>query len=458
MFGHGQLEGFAEKYGMEYRRAYWNEAPDRDLMERHRRQIFPLLRQRRLFSQADHFALYRVRSSQGHQQHDVFAYSNRDQAQQILVVYNNRYQRSDSWIDRSFPLKWSSSAEAAEFRLAERLDLPNQGWVAFSDLLSGLEYLRSASQIWDNGLNVQLDGFECHVFTDFRHLSDPSGEYAALAARLQGRGVPSLEHSRWEIRMEGLLSVFNRLLEPARKPELLEDKSTREGLSLSLKEILQEMATQASALFGPPASGIIEPADAVERLSCRLNLAGKRPRLLVNLLSLCGKQQPRPCVLATLYCLTAMEGILGIVPQPQARELLWGRLEEALENGPTGEKAYQTRLLLEVLLDSEQDWGEVLIDPKETAKFLERPQALQYLGCNWHQDVYWFNREAFLHLTLWLALAAVLAVPAGHGFAPGRAKVKIIRSAAWLAQLGGRSGFDYHRLMELLRQGKIDAT
>jgi hypothetical protein len=28
MFGHGQIEGFAEKYGMEYRRAYWDEQPD----------------------------------------------------------------------------------------------------------------------------------------------------------------------------------------------------------------------------------------------------------------------------------------------------------------------------------------------------------------------------------------------------------------------------------------------
>ena len=28
MFGHGQIEGYAEKYGMEYRKAYWDETPD----------------------------------------------------------------------------------------------------------------------------------------------------------------------------------------------------------------------------------------------------------------------------------------------------------------------------------------------------------------------------------------------------------------------------------------------
>ena len=33
MFGHGQIEGFAEKYGMEYRYAKWDEQPDWDLVQ-----------------------------------------------------------------------------------------------------------------------------------------------------------------------------------------------------------------------------------------------------------------------------------------------------------------------------------------------------------------------------------------------------------------------------------------
>jgi glycosidase len=38
MFGHGQIEGFAEKYGMEFRRAYWEENPDTYLVERHKKR------------------------------------------------------------------------------------------------------------------------------------------------------------------------------------------------------------------------------------------------------------------------------------------------------------------------------------------------------------------------------------------------------------------------------------
>ena len=41
MFGHGQIEGFAEKYGMEYQRAYWDEPVDAYLVARHEREIFP---------------------------------------------------------------------------------------------------------------------------------------------------------------------------------------------------------------------------------------------------------------------------------------------------------------------------------------------------------------------------------------------------------------------------------
>ena len=46
MFGHGQIEGLREKYGMEYRRAKWEENPNAEVIERHRREIFPLIKMR----------------------------------------------------------------------------------------------------------------------------------------------------------------------------------------------------------------------------------------------------------------------------------------------------------------------------------------------------------------------------------------------------------------------------
>jgi hypothetical protein len=76
MFGHGQIEGFTEKYGMEYRRAYWDEQPDSYLVERHNREIFPLLRRRYIFAEARDFLLFDFFLSEGHVNEDVYAYSN----------------------------------------------------------------------------------------------------------------------------------------------------------------------------------------------------------------------------------------------------------------------------------------------------------------------------------------------------------------------------------------------
>ena len=58
MFGHGQIEGYREKYGMEYRRAYWDEKPNQYLIDQHARRIFPLLEKRYLFSGVDYFQLF----------------------------------------------------------------------------------------------------------------------------------------------------------------------------------------------------------------------------------------------------------------------------------------------------------------------------------------------------------------------------------------------------------------
>jgi hypothetical protein len=57
MFGHGQIEGFTEKYGMEYQRPRYDETPTPWLVERHEREIAPLLKRRWLFAESGNFLL-----------------------------------------------------------------------------------------------------------------------------------------------------------------------------------------------------------------------------------------------------------------------------------------------------------------------------------------------------------------------------------------------------------------
>ena len=83
---------------MEFRRAYWEELPDGYLVERHEREIFPLLRRRYLFAEVQSFLLYDFYTPEGHVNEDVFAYSNRVGDSRSLVLYHNRYAETSGWI------------------------------------------------------------------------------------------------------------------------------------------------------------------------------------------------------------------------------------------------------------------------------------------------------------------------------------------------------------------------
>ncbi len=55
MFAHGQIEGYTEKYGMEYQRAYYNEEPKQWLVERHEKKYSQFLRKRYVFSEVRNY-------------------------------------------------------------------------------------------------------------------------------------------------------------------------------------------------------------------------------------------------------------------------------------------------------------------------------------------------------------------------------------------------------------------
>ena len=76
MFGHGQVEGFREKYGMEFRKPKLDEQIDGGLVRGHEWKIFPLLHRRYLFADVEHFFLYDLFTDNGSVDENVFAYSN----------------------------------------------------------------------------------------------------------------------------------------------------------------------------------------------------------------------------------------------------------------------------------------------------------------------------------------------------------------------------------------------
>src|SRR5579875_3483805 len=77
MFGHGQIEGYTERYGMDFKQALLDENQNDWLVARHESLIAPLLWNRRLFAESTHFVLYDYWNGFGTVDENVFAYSNR---------------------------------------------------------------------------------------------------------------------------------------------------------------------------------------------------------------------------------------------------------------------------------------------------------------------------------------------------------------------------------------------
>jgi glycosidase len=194
MIGHGQVEGLTEKYGMEYARAYYDEQPDADLVGRHYREIFPIMKKRSLFADVKNFFLFDLYAPDGTVNENIFAYSNRLGEERALVLFNNRWEAAEGWIRIS--AGYLSDGNIRQTLLADALSLPDDhgSYVVFKDHASGLEFIRACAGIRENGLQVSLQGYRYNVFLEFRVVR-PSRlkPYDRVCDDLGGRGAASIE-------------------------------------------------------------------------------------------------------------------------------------------------------------------------------------------------------------------------------------------------------------------------
>jgi len=254
MFGHGQIEGFREKYGMEYRRAYHEEQENQYLIERHQREIFPLLKKRYLFAEVGNFLFYDFFTPNGSVNENVFAYSNRYHDERSLVVFHNKYDHTWGWIKTSVAF---NKGNLVQNGIGEGLSLPNDGsyYCIFRDYASGLEYIRNCKDIWDNGIYLELDAYKRHVFLDFRIVKENEWfHYFKLAASLEGRGTPNIQEALIEVYLGPLHYHFNSLLNLEmleQIPAIQNDSNRQAEFFRTLKEkyieLLRECKKYASA-------------------------------------------------------------------------------------------------------------------------------------------------------------------------------------------------------------------
>lgn len=206
MIGHGQTEGLSEKYGMEYLAPRWDEQPNIALIDRHKYQIYPLLRQRALFSGAERFQLYDFISAYGVEE-DVFAYSNGLGDQTVLVLCNNSEKTISGQVGQAVPM---ADKEGVDLTTACGIDTSSD-FVLMKDLGCGLHYLHPADSLTSGGA-FELQPYACRVLGQFLPLKDADGRWSELWQRYGDRGRSNIYLDRDAMLLESSWEALKQLL------------------------------------------------------------------------------------------------------------------------------------------------------------------------------------------------------------------------------------------------------
>jgi glycosidase len=488
MFGHGQIEGFTEKYGMEYRRAYWDEHPDQDLIGRHAREIFPLMHKRYLFADVQNFYLFDFYKPEGHVNENVFAYSNSFGHEHGLVIYHNKFENTSGWVrlSASHSVKKDGDQRALEQKSlgeALRLHHDDNHFLIFREHLSGLEFIRRSREIHEKGLFISLNAYQSQVFLDFREIEDNIWHhYAHLEGYLEGGGVPDIDEALKELFLKPLHQALRELVNPDMYAVLYQkrfrkisdkvDSNLQGKVNKMLNTFLHEFQNYGGG------GGSIEPVS--QRLEKMFPLLFQM-QLLDRILD-CPEIRTAQTALKTVskffkdnqirwYTLFSWMLVqdLGAIVDPKGSairsrasldEWLLGKiLGQNLYELGIPDEAVQRSILTIKVLTSHQNWWVSDKKGKQLPmgvleSLLSDDELRDFLQVNRYREVLWFNKEAFDELLQWMLCIAVL--DAGVQFSGNKKKrcqelesrYKIIRKFEAAQK---KSEFQVEKLLEALK-------
>ena len=417
MFGHGQIEGFHEKYGMEYKRAYWNEQVDEGLVRGHEMWIFPLLNRRWLFSGSENFVLYDFHAGDSVDE-NVFAYSNRVDEHRALVLYHNCHATTSGWIKESVSFAVTREGEGENLSrtsLAEALVAPDEDdcYLAFRDQTEGLEYLRSTRELREQGLYVELKEYQFHVFMDFREVrDDQDGSWLRLYMHLNGSGVISLEEQRKQLLYADLNAAFCSVFELLQDGKLA-GKTTATGTQM-LEAVDRFLLTagadelQGNKLLAVAGKGkrkiIRRKSNAIEHFARFTGLKGHRSTssdaglFTARLVAGFSDQAAESLLLAWLVLRETML-------DPVSRGLdytLRNFLQRDSDPGFSSRAIELLTALLEWWQTDERDSATSTL--KQMQRLFELKACRNFLLNHDSGGIEWFNKERFEELYEWLTL------------------------------------------------------
>mgnify|MGYP000380228512 CR=1 FL=1 len=420
MFGHGQIEGFTERYGMEFKRGMLDEAPDHWLVERHQREIFPLLHKRYLFAGVENFLLYDLFRAAGSVEENVFVYSNRVGNESALIAYNNSFSHAHGTIRVSAATRDKPRDELVQRTFAQGLNLRDEEdtFVVFRDMMSDNEFIRPARELFEHGFDISLGAYKYAVYLDFRQVTDtPEKAYANLHQRLHGRGVPNVEQAIRDIRLAPLYAAFRDMVNAESIRQYTETGSGELEKQGDSEQENGETREKAIAFAHVVQEYGIEKMDAeafAETVAKNLNgvrtlnkyvlpkRASKPLANAVNDLQTRLDDSTRDGLVAFAF-LDALNSfadgaqIVAWIDEWQLGRMLGDALRAA---GVADARIWQLIQLTKI----------ALANPEQIENLVADASVSQFLNINTFNDIAWFNREQFDTLLNWLQVVGAYRI------------------------------------------------
>ena len=436
MLGHGQIEGYAEKYGMEFRKPHWDEVVDENLVSRHNFEIFPLLHNRELFAGVDNFWMYDFLRGDGINE-NVYALTNYLNGKSALVIYNNNF------LETSGSIKWSvqqavksgksKTVKNIDIAKALRLSRKHNAFLTFRDQSTGLSFIRPLDQIFNDGFSFHLKGYEHHVFLDFQVVtSDASHDYGRLWSILGQKGVPDLLLALEELILQPVISPWQQMMNTGYLNHLLSlmnepEKRTEQDQ----KEFLQK---SAGLLHGiQHLTGMSGEITAIQDVMSNKFSAALSLQSTLSSLSFPGSKQLKKVageINASVTSITWLPyAIIGwgylseigkLIPGADAAEtaLSWmdeWRLARAIED--TMKESGCTPVEIQTAIQAirigirHQGWytdSGSLSETQLLRKWLSDSDIQNFLKVNRYNGILWYNRESFSELLTWMQVIALV--------------------------------------------------
>lgn len=418
MIGHGQIEGFYEKYGMEFSKPQWDEKPDLYLIERHEKEIFPIFRKRYLFSEVTHFRLYNFNDTNGKLNENVFAYSNKCGDESALVVYNNKFESTAGTLKYTVTYKDKATGEIKYSVLADFIGIgeTEKTFVLFRDQIKNLSYIRRAEDIVKDGLFCMLAGYEYQLFTDFQIKIDVDGRYGRLWKKLNGSGCEDVAFEAKMLEFEPVFEVFKPFFDE-NVPKLKQIYSLIFGTNK--KEISADVVKIKEANFknlkGNSRFQVL--FEQKKEISHKIQKNGKQLNALLKTLSANSEKlgwlasqisYHNEWMIASALPLTVgIDEFDELLQEEILFEIIFEGLNERRSLKPEREQLFEPLAVIGRLLK---------LNVKTVAEALKDSQILSYLGVNLYQEKYWFRGEQMLNFLSLFAFYRVLS-----GCAPEKA-------------------------------------